>query len=123
MIPGSRIVGFIPTQNAERALDFYQTVLGLQFISDDSFAIVLDSNGTMIRLVRVESFTPAPYTILGWQVEDIGITVKELIAKGLVFERYSFLQQSDDGIWTTPEGAKVAWFHDSDGNTLSISQH
>ena len=123
MTPESKIVGFIPTQNAERALAFYQNVLGLRFISDDSFAIVLESNGTMIRLVRTSEFTAAPYTILGWQVEDIDNAVKELLSKGLVFRRYSFLEQSEDGIWTAPEGAKVTWFQDPDGNVLSLSQH
>lgn len=123
MISGSKLIGFIPTQNPERALSFYQDVLGLRFISEDSFAIVMESNGIMIRLVRIEKFTAAPYTILGWQVDDIESTVKQLIAKGLVFNRYPFLEQNEDGIWTAPEGAKVAWFHDLDGNTLSFSQH
>ena len=123
MTPDSKIIGFIPTRNAERALEFYQNLLGLRFVSDDAFAIVFESNGNMIRLVRIEEFTPAPYTILGWQVEDVESTVKELAAKGLALQRYSFLDQSEDGIWTAPGGAKVAWFHDPDGNTLSLSQH
>lgn len=123
MTPDSKIIGFIPTRNAERALEFYQNLLGLRFVSDDAFAIVFESNGNMIRLVRIEEFTPAPYTILGWQVEDVESTVKELAAKGLAFQRYSFLDQSEDGIWAAPGGAKVAWFHDPDGNTLSLSQH
>jgi catechol 2,3-dioxygenase-like lactoylglutathione lyase family enzyme len=122
MISGSKIIGFIPIRDAECALDFYQNLLGLHLLSDDSFAIVLESNGSMIRLVRTEDFTPAPYTILGWQVENIEEVVKELTAKGLLFQRYSFLDQSADGIWTAPEGAKIAWFHDPDGNTLSFSQ-
>ena len=123
MISGSKVIGFIPIQNAERALSFYRDVLGLQFVSDDSFAIVMESNGTMIRLVRMEKFTPAPYTILGWQVQDIEHAVKELADKGLLFQRYSSLQQNKDGIWTAPGDAKVAWFHDPDGNILSLSQH
>lgn len=123
MVPGSKVIGFIPTLDAARALDFYQNLLGLRFVSDDSFAVVMDSGGTMIRLVRTEKFTPAPYTILGWQVEDLSDAVMQLTAKGLIFQRYPFLQQDESGIWTAPEGAKVAWFHDPDGNTLSFSQH
>lgn len=122
MTPDSKLIGFIPTRNADNALSFYRDILGLRFISDDAFAIVLDSSGTMVRLVRIEEFTPAPYTILGWEVEDIEKTVKELAAKGLAFQRYSFLDQSEDGIWTSPSRAKIAWFHDPDGNTLSLSQ-
>lgn len=122
MTPDSKLIGFIPTRNADSALRFYRDLLGLRLVSDDVFAIVLDSNGIMVRLVRIEEFAPAPYTILGWQVEDIESTVSELTGKGLVFQRYSFLEQSEDGIWTAPGGAKVAWFHDPDGNTLSFSQ-
>ena len=80
MISGSKIIGFIPIRDAECALDFYQNLLGLHFLNDDSFAIVLESNGIMIRLVRTEGFTPALYTILGWQVENIEEVVKELAA-------------------------------------------
>lgn len=122
MVAASKLIAFIPTQNADSALSFYRDVLGLRFLSDDSFAIVMESNGNTVRLVRLEKFTAASYTILGWQVEDIEKTVKELTAKGLAFQRYSFLEQSEDGIWTSPSGAKVAWFHDPDGNTLSFSQ-
>lgn len=122
MTPDSKLVGFIPTRDADRALSFYRDLLDLHFVSDDTFAIVLESNGSTVRLVRIEEFTPASYTILGWQVEDIESAVKEFAAKGLAFQRYSFLNQSEDGIWTAPGGAKVAWFHDPDGNTLSLSQ-
>lgn len=123
MTSDSKIIGFIPTRDVDNALNFYRDILGLHFVSDDAFAIVMDSNGITVRLVRIEEFTPAPYTILGWQVEDIESTVKQLAAKGLTFQRYSFLDQNKDGIWTAPSGAKIAWFHDPDGNTLSLSQH
>jgi hypothetical protein len=26
------------------------------------------------------------------------------------------------GIWTTPDGTKIAWFKDPDGNLLSLTQ-
>lgn len=45
-------------------------------------------------------------------------------ARGVTFERYDYMTPQDDlGIWTAPNGARVAWFKDPDGNTLSISQH
>ena len=83
----------------------------------------MDSNGTMVRIVRVGEFTPAPFTILGWQVDDIHTRVAELSGNGVQFNRYPYFEQSPDGVWTAPNGAKVAWFPDPDGNTLSISQH
>jgi catechol 2,3-dioxygenase-like lactoylglutathione lyase family enzyme len=122
MLAHSPLVAFIPTKDAPRARTFYET-LGLRFISDDSFAVVMDANGTMVRIARVGDFTPFPFTILGWQVDDIHQTVAEMTAKGVPFARYSFLEQGTDGVWTAPGGAKVAWFTDPDGNTLSLSQH
>ena len=123
MISQCPLIAFIPTHDAARARRFYEDLLGLRFISDDFFALVMDANGTMIRIARVGEFTPAPFTILGWQVADIHKEVAELTAKGLQFAHYPHVEQSADGVWTAPGGAKVAWFLDPDGNTLSLSQH
>jgi len=124
MNPTAKPIGFIPTRDAARARAFYETTLGLRFVSDDNFALVFDSNGTMIRVVRAPDFTPFPFTLLGWEVTDIEAAVADLAAKGVQFNRYSFLEQSPNGVWTAPgNAAKVAWFPDPDGNTLSLSQH
>ena len=123
MLTHSPLIAFIPTKDTTRARHFYEDLLGLRFISDDSFAIVMDANGTMVRIVRVEDFSPFPFTFLGWQVNDIHKIIAELARKGLEFTRYPYLEQSSDGVWTAPGGAQVAWFTDPDGNTLSISQH
>jgi catechol 2,3-dioxygenase-like lactoylglutathione lyase family enzyme len=112
MLAQCPLIAFIPTKDAARARLFYEDLLGLRFVSDDAFALVMDANGTMIRIVRVGDFNPAPFTILGWHVEDIARTVAEMTSKGIQFARYSFLQQSQEGIWSSP-----------DGNTLSLSEH
>jgi catechol 2,3-dioxygenase-like lactoylglutathione lyase family enzyme len=124
MNPAAKLIGFIPTRDAARARSFYEEKLGLRFVSDDNFALVFDSNGSLIRIVRAPDFTPLPFTLLGWEVPDIDAAVAELTAKGVQFCRYSFLEQAPNGVWTAPGNvAKVAWFLDPDGNTLSISQH
>ena len=123
MLASQPIIAFIPTRDAALARTFYEGILGLRFVQDDHFALVMEASGTMIRIVRVGDFTPFPFTILGWQVTDIEQSVTGLITKGLAFKHYNLPGQSDAGIWTAPDGAKVAWFNDPDGNTLSISQH
>jgi len=124
MQPTAKLIAFIPTRDAARARDFYETTLGLRFVNDDNFAIVMDANGTMLRIARAGDFTPFPFTLLGWDVPDIDSAVADLTGKGVQFSRYSFLEQSPNGVWTAPGGAaKVAWFLDPDGNILSISQH
>ncbi|WP_263366569.1 VOC family protein [Edaphobacter bradus] len=122
MLSTCDVMGFIPTTDRTRARGFYLGTLKLNFESDDGFALVVNANGTSIRIVAMEKFTPAPYTILGWKVPDIARAVTELSTAGVSFLRYSFLQQDASGVWSAPGGAKVAWFHDPDGNVLSISQ-
>ena len=124
MLASERIIGFVPITDAARAKSFYAEKLGLKFVSEDSFAVVFDANGIMLRLTRVAEVKPQPFTILGWQVSDIVATVQRLQAAGVTFERYGeFMQQDELGIWNAPGGSRVAWFNDPDGNTLSVSQH
>jgi len=124
MAPLGTLIGFIPTRDGEAARVFYETKVGLRFISEDQFAVLFQSGENMIRLSRTGSFTPAPFTILGWQSGDIEQDVRDMSARGVEFERYDYMgPQNELGIWTAPNGAKVAWFKDPDGNTLSISQH
>jgi len=118
----SKVIGFVATQNPARALKFYAGALGLKLISDEPFAIVFDANGTMLRVQKVHELRPARHTVLGWEVSDIRARIQELAAKGVRFERFDGLAQDESGVWTTPSGAKVAWFKDPDGNTLSLTQ-
>jgi len=124
-LAGFNPIGFIPTNNAEAARAFYEQTLGLAFESDDKFALVfrVGPHKTMLRVVRSGAFTPAPFTIYGWEIEDIEAAVAALAAKGVEFLRFSFFEQDAQGIWSAPGGARVAWFKDPDGNTLSLSSH
>ncbi|MFZ0288107.1 MAG: VOC family protein [Candidatus Sulfotelmatobacter sp.] len=123
MLGSTNIVAFVPTKDAGKARAFYEGVLGLRFVKDDGFAMVLDANGIMMRVARVPRFTPAQFTILGWEVADIGKMVVGLQEKDVHCEKFGFFEQDALGIWTAPAGDKVAWFKDPDGNVLSISQH
>jgi catechol 2,3-dioxygenase-like lactoylglutathione lyase family enzyme len=122
MLGSIDIVAFVPTKDTEKARAFYEGVLGLRFVKDDGFALVLDANGIMVRVAKAQ-FTPAPFTILGWQVSDIKKVVTGLQGKDVRFERFGFFEQDELGIWTAPTGDMVAWFKDPDGNVLSVSQH
>jgi catechol 2,3-dioxygenase-like lactoylglutathione lyase family enzyme len=123
MLGSTNIVAFVPTRDAEKARAFYEGVLGLRFVKDDGFAMVLDANGILIRVAKMKDFAPAQFTILGWQVSEIETVVRDLQKKGVHFEIFGFFKQDELGIWTAPTGDKVAWFKDPDGNILSVSQH
>jgi catechol 2,3-dioxygenase-like lactoylglutathione lyase family enzyme len=123
MLSQRSLIGFVPTTDADRARRFYVDLLDLEFVADDHFALVVKAGASTIRIVRLESFTPAGYTILGWEVPDIAAEAAALAEAGVAFLRYPYFQQDELGVWTTPSGSRVAWFHDPDGNVLSISQH
>ncbi len=118
----AKIIGFVPTRDAKKPKTFYQDILGLRSVSEDEFAVVLDANGIKVRVTQVDDFKPQPFTILGWEVDDIGKVVSELVKKGLRLERYGMKNQDENGIWPAPGGARVAWFKDPDGNVLSLTQ-
>lgn len=123
MLASQKIMAFAPTLNAGIARPFYEGVLGLRVLSQDNFAIAIDAHGIMLRVTIVPAgFKPQPFTVLGWEVEDIGKAVSELAAKGVTFERYGMPGQDAQGIWTAPGGARMAWFKDPDGNILSLAQ-
>lgn len=112
----------ICTRDRERSANFYQDVLGLKFIREDKFSVVLDVGGTMLRVSPVPNFTPHEHSILGFRVKDVTATVKVLREKGVAFNIYPGFVQDELGIWTVPDGsAHVAWFEDPDGNVLSIT--
>jgi catechol 2,3-dioxygenase-like lactoylglutathione lyase family enzyme len=118
----SKIICFVATRDAASARRFYESTLGLKCVSEDPFAIVFDAKGTMLRVQKVAELTPAKHTALGWEVGDIAARIQELTKNGARFERFSGLPQDELGVWTSPSGAKVAWFKDPDGNTLSLTQ-
>jgi len=123
MLGSCDLITFILTSDATRSKTFYGETLGLRFVSQDDFATVFDANGIMLRLTPIPGHTPAPHTVLGWNVPDIAASVAELQKAGVNLERYPFIEQDERGVWTSPDGlVKVAWFKDPDGNVLSLTQ-
>ena len=119
-----QLVAFVAIRDPEPAKKFYRDTLGLRLVSEQlPYALVVDAHGVTIRMSIVPNFTPAAHTVLGWDVRDIEAAVSILGDAGVRFEYYPSMPQDELGIWTSPGGARVAWFKDPDGNTLSVSQH
>ena len=120
----AKVVAFVPVTDAEKARAFYEGVLGLRFVEHEKpFALVFDANGIMLRVTPVGEHAPAPFTILGWDVESIEAAIDELVASGVEFMRIPGFNDTDPrAIWTAPGGARIAWFHDPDKNVLSLTQ-
>jgi catechol 2,3-dioxygenase-like lactoylglutathione lyase family enzyme len=121
MLGTKRPIAFLATAHPERCKTFYAKTLGLRLVGDDQFALVFDAAGIPLRIQKVETVHPHPFTALGWEVRGIRRVVTSLVKRGVVFERYAFMDQDDHGVWLAPSGTSVAWFKDPDGNLLSLA--
>ena len=122
ILGNQQLKAFVPTINPTTAKTFYRDILGLTLLYEDQFAMEFDANGVLFRVITVQEFSPYPFTILGWNVDDIKRVIGELNKKGVFCEKYSFMEQDESGTWNSPSGAMVAWFKDPDGNVLSLTQ-
>ena len=122
ILENNEVMAFVATTQPEKARTFYCDLLGLPLEDDSPFALVVRTANGVLRIQKVQGFTPLPFTVLGWKVGNIQSTVNQLLAKGVKFERFEGMSQDDLGIWVSPGGAKVCWFKDPDGNVLSLTQ-
>jgi catechol 2,3-dioxygenase-like lactoylglutathione lyase family enzyme len=122
MLGANDLVAFVHVTDLARARAFYDGVLGLTLTGDTPIAVVFDANGTTLRVTLVEGHAPLAGTTLGWEVDDIAASIRELTARGVEFTRYDGMEQDEVGVWSAPGGDQVAWFSDPDGNTLSLTQ-
>jgi catechol 2,3-dioxygenase-like lactoylglutathione lyase family enzyme len=121
MLGDAKVMAFVATAAPERATKFYRDVVGLRFVADEPYAVVFTTGGTMLRIQKVADVRPHPFTALGWEVDDIEGAVDELTARGATALRVDGLAQDARGIWDSG-AAKIWWFKDPDGNTLSLTR-
>ena len=122
MLGSSELVAFVGTTDAARARTFYVDVLGLEHVEASRYADVYRAGNATVRVARVDAVAAAPYTVLGFVVDDAAAAVDALAARGVETVRYPQQGQDARGIWRAPSGARVAWFNDPDGNLLSLTE-
>jgi catechol 2,3-dioxygenase-like lactoylglutathione lyase family enzyme len=113
-------VAFVGVRDLDAAQRFYGGVLGLDLLDARPYALVHHTSTSHLRITLVSEVRAAPYTVLGWTVTDLEGEIDRLTAAGVGFHRYDSMGQDERRIWTTPDGARIAWFHDPDGNLLSL---
>lgn len=122
MFANTTAISGFAVDDIDRARSFYAETLGLE-VSDGPMGILtLHLAGDRPTLVYPKpDFTPATYTILNFEVDDIDAAVDELSARGVSFERYEGFDQDEKGIARSDgEGPDIAWFTDPAGNILAV---
>lgn len=123
MLGPARLEAIVVTGDAERAKRFYRDTLGLPLVKEDDFALRFALGDAVLRVSKAPQAQPSPNPAAGFGVVDIGAVVDGLLAKGVAFERYAYLEQDARGVWTGPDGTRVAFLRDPDGNLLALAQY
>jgi catechol 2,3-dioxygenase-like lactoylglutathione lyase family enzyme len=121
MLANAKAYSGIAVRDMEGARRFYGETLGLR-TSEEYGLMWLHLAGGRDTLVYEQSdATPASFTILNFEVDDIDEAVDALAARGVRFERYEGVAQDEKGVFRD-EGPYIAWFKDPSGNVLSVLQ-
>jgi catechol 2,3-dioxygenase-like lactoylglutathione lyase family enzyme len=124
MLSSVSVYPTLPVVDLKRARKFYEEKLGLKVIKEDpSPGLTLQAgNGTLLYLYQ-RGATKADHTVAGFTVKDVEAEVKQLKAKGVKFEEYNIPSmgiKTVNGI-ATMDSYKGAWFKDTEGNILGLS--
>lgn len=124
MLGESKATSSFAVNDLKKAREFYEGTLGLS-------VEVLDQEHGVTKLQLAEEcdvlmylsadMSPASYTMLNFEVDDIDAAVDDLGARGVSFERYEGFDHDEKGIVRGP-GPQIAWFEDPSGNILSVLQ-
>jgi catechol 2,3-dioxygenase-like lactoylglutathione lyase family enzyme len=123
MLGTARLQTLVWTADTTRAKAFYTDILGLNFKGESVGALVYEVGGGELRVSPVPSTEPSAHTVLGFAVENIDKVVDELEKHAVSAERFPKFKHDARGVWTAPDGSKIIWFRDPDGNLLSVVQY
>jgi catechol 2,3-dioxygenase-like lactoylglutathione lyase family enzyme len=109
-----------------RARQWYEDKLGLVPSKEEmgGMALWYRTASSWFMLYQTESAGTARNTVGGWEVTGIEEVMADLRARGVTFEEYDFGEgmRTVNGLMTIPPGSKAAWFKDSEGNTLELTE-
>lgn len=115
----TRPIAYIQTADVKRLRPFYEGVLGMRVAHADADVIHGELAGGALRIITADGHKPNGMTVFGFETPDITAFLIDLKAKGVIAERWH-REQDSHGVWTGPDGEKIAWFRDPEGNMLSV---
>lgn len=122
MLSTAPIRAYIPASNVARARQFYEHIVGLTPKEDYAGGVTYECAGTEVFMYPTPNAGTSKASQAFWQVDDVEAEVAELKARGVVFEEYNMPGLVTKNSIAVGGGAKTAWFKDTEGNILAISQ-
>ncbi len=123
MLKDATIVPYIPVANVARARKFYEGKLGLRVKEEYAGGVIYEcGNGSWVFMYPSAGAGTSKASTAFWTVADIEAEVADLKARGVVFEEYDQPGLKTLNSIATGGGARTAWFKDTEGNILAVSQ-
>ena len=123
MLKTSAIIPYIPVADVARARKFYEEKIGLRPTEEYAGGVIYEcGNGSWVFMYPSRGAGTSKASTAFWAVDDVVAEVNELKARGVVFEEYDMPGLKTVNSIASGGGAKTAWFKDSEGNILGISQ-
>lgn len=122
MLKTAPIRAYIPASNVARARTFYEQTVGLTPKEEYAGGVMYECGGTEVFIYPTTNAGTSKASQAYWQVDDVEAEVAELKARGVVFEEYDMPGLTTRNSIAVGGGAKTAWFKDTEGNILAISQ-
>lgn len=121
MLADTKAYSGLAAKDMQQAREFYADTLGLRTSEEYGLLWLHLAGGRDTLVYEQPDATPASFTILNFEVNDIDAVVDALAARGVRFERYDSMDQDERGVFRA-EGPYIAWFKDPSGNLLSVLQ-
>jgi predicted enzyme related to lactoylglutathione lyase len=122
MLSNAPIRAYIPASDVARARNFYEGVVGLVPKEEFSGGVIYDCGGSEVFLYPTPNAGTSKASQAFWQVSDVEAEVTDLKSRGVKFEEYDMPGIQMKNSIATGGGAKTAWFKDTEGNILAVSQ-
>jgi catechol 2,3-dioxygenase-like lactoylglutathione lyase family enzyme len=123
MIGEFPIHAMLAASDLERAKEWYRDKLDLKPKDEHAGGAWYQcGDGSWFFLYATGSAGTAKNTVAGWTVENIESVMEQLRGRGVTFEEYDMPGMKTENGLLTSGPYKAAWFKDSEGNTLEISE-
>lgn len=122
MVTTTDVFSGMSTNDIPAAKAFYGDLLGLD-VKESENGLEVHGNGHAVFVYPKDDHVPATYTALYLAVPDVDEAIDELVAKGIVFERYEGMHQDEKGVTrgkSVGMGPDIAWFKDPAGNIIAV---
>ncbi len=122
MLRTAPIRAYIPASDVARARKFYEQTVGLEPKEEYAGGVIYECGGAEVFLYPTRNAGTSKASQAFWQVDDVQAEVADLKARGVKFEEYDMPGVAMKNSIATAGGAKTAWFKDTEGNILAVSQ-